>query len=291
MPISAQLVKELRERSGVGMMDCKNALVENNGDIEASLTWLREKGIAKAAKKQSRIAAEGLCSVVESGNHAILFELNSETDFVSKNDKFLEFLNTLNTLFSQETPATDAQALALTLDGKTIETWISELTLTIGEKISLRRVTKVTKTSDQVFGSYIHAGGRIVTLVVATGSNLDAAKDIAMHVAAINPQYVDQSQVPKEEIAKEKQILTQEALNEGKPEAIVEKMVLGRVNKFLKDICLVNQPFVKNPDVSVEQYLKPLQMSVVSFLRLAVGEGIEKQESDFAAEVAAQVGQ
>ncbi len=291
MPISAQLVKELRERSGVGMMDCKNALVENNGDIEASLTWLREKGIAKAAKKQSRIAAEGLCSVVESGNHAILFELNSETDFVSKNDKFLEFLNTLNTLFSQETPATDAQALALTLDGKTVETWISELTLTIGEKISLRRVTKVTKTSDQVFGSYIHAGGRIVTLVVATGNNLDAAKDIAMHVAAINPQYVDQSQVPKEEIAKEKQILTQEALNEGKPEAIVEKMVLGRVNKFLKDICLVNQPFVKNPDVSVEQYLKPLQMSVVSFLRLAVGEGIEKQESDFAAEVAAQVGQ
>jgi elongation factor Ts len=163
------------------------------------------------------------------------------------------------------------------------------LTFTIGEKISLRRVTKVTKKDNQVFGSYSHGGGRIVSLVVANGNNAEAAKDVAMHVAAINPQYVDQSQVPAAEVEKEKQILTQEALNEGKPAAIVEKMVLGRVNKFLKDICLVNQPFVKNPDVSVEQFLKPLGMSVASFTRLAVGEGIEKEESDFAAEVAAQV--
>ena len=290
MDISAQLVKELRERSGVGMMDCKQALQETSGNIEAAITWLREKGISKAAKKQSRIAAEGLCSVVENGNTAILFELNSETDFVSKNETFLSFLGSLTTLFGKELPSNDAQALALTLNGKTVETLISELTFTIGEKISLRRVTNVKKTNDQVFGSYVHGGGRIVTVVVANGSKADVAKDIAMHVAAINPQYVDQSQVPAEEIQKEKAILTQEALNEGKPKEIVEKMVLGRINKFLKDICLLNQPFVKNPDVTVEQYLKPLSTSVVSFVRLAVGEGIEKVETDFAAEVAAQVG-
>jgi elongation factor Ts len=228
--------------------------------------------------------------VVENGNTAILFELNSETDFVSKNETFLSFLGSLTTLFGKELPSNDAQALALTLNGKTVETLISELTFTIGEKISLRRVTNVKKTNDQVFGSYVHGGGRIVTVVVANGSKAEVAKDIAMHVAAINPQYVDQSQVPAEEIQKEKAILTQEALNEGKPKEIVEKMVLGRINKFLKDICLLNQPFVKNPDVTVEQYLKPLSTSVGSFVRLAVGEGIEKIETDFAAEVAAQVG-
>ena len=290
MDISAQLVKELRERSGVGMMDCKQALQATSGDIEAALTWLREKGISKAAKKQSRIAAEGLCSVVENGNTAILFELNSETDFVSKNETFLNFLASLTTLFGKELPTNDAQALALTLNGKTVETLISEMTFTIGEKISLRRVTNVKKTSNQVFGSYVHGGGRIVTVVVANGTNANAAKDVAMHVAAINPQYVDQSQVPAAEVQKEKAILTQEALNEGKPKEIVEKMVMGRINKFLKDICLLNQPFVKNPDISVEQYLKPLSTTVASFVRLAVGEGIEKIETDFAAEVAAQVG-
>jgi elongation factor Ts len=290
MDISAQLVKELRERSGVGMMDCKQALQATAGDIEAALTWLREKGISKAAKKQSRIAAEGLCSVVENGNNAILFELNSETDFVSKNETFLNFLASLTTLFGKECPTNDAQALALTLNGKTVETLISEMTFTIGEKISLRRVTNVKKTSNQVFGSYVHGGGRIVTVVVANGTNANAAKDVAMHVAAINPQYVDQSQVPAAEVQKEKAILTQEALNEGKPKEIVEKMVMGRINKFLKDICLLNQPFVKNPDISVEQYLKPLSTTVASFVRLAVGEGIEKIETDFAAEVAAQVG-
>jgi elongation factor Ts len=290
MDISAQLVKELRERSGVGMMDCKQALQATSGDIEAALTWLREKGISKAAKKQSRIAAEGLCSVVENGNTAILFELNSETDFVSKNETFLNFLAALTTLFGKECPTNDAQALALTLNGKTVETLISEMTFTIGEKISLRRVTNVKKTSNQVFGSYVHGGGRIVTVVVANGTNANAAKDVAMHVAAINPQYVDQSQVPAAEVQKEKAILTQEALNEGKPKEIVEKMVMGRINKFLKDICLLNQPFVKNPDISVEQYLKPLSTTVASFVRLAVGEGIEKIETDFAAEVAAQVG-
>ena len=289
MDVSAKLVKELRERSGVGMMDCKTALIETGGDIEAALVWLRERGIAKAAKKQTRVAAEGLCSVVEAGNNAVLYELNSETDFVSKNDTFLNFLDSLNTLFAKELPANDEEALALSLNGQLISDTIAELTFTIGEKISLRRVTKVTKTNDQVFGSYVHGGGRIVTLVVANGSDLEAAKDIAMHVAAINPQFVDQSQVPQSEIEKEKEILKQEALNEGKPEAIVEKMVMGRINKFLKDICLVNQPFVKNPDQTVEQYLKPLNMSISSFTRLEVGEGIEKEESDFAAEVAAQM--
>jgi elongation factor Ts len=289
MDVSAKLVKELRERSGVGMMDCKIALIETGGDIEAALVWLRERGIAKAAKKQTRVAAEGLCSVVEAGNQAVLFELNSETDFVSKNETFLNFLESLNQLFAKELPSSDEEALGLSLNGQKISDIIAELTFTIGEKISLRRVTKVSKSGDQVFGSYVHGGGRIVTIVVANGSNVDAAKDVAMHVAAINPQFVDQSQVPQSEIDKEKSILKQEALNEGKPEAIVEKMVMGRINKFLKDICLVNQPFVKNPDQTVEQYLKPLGMSIVSFTRLEVGEGIEKEESDFAAEVAAQI--
>jgi elongation factor Ts len=271
------------------MMDCKKALVETNGNVEDAMTWLREKGIAKAAKKASRVAAEGLCQYAINGNNAIVFELSSETDFVQKNEQYLSLLEDLGTLFSAEMPVDTEAALALSMNGKTVEEVLADATFTIGEKISLRRVTKLEKTDSQVFGAYKHMGGRIAVIATLEGNKDEVAKDIAMHVAAINPQYVDKSEVPAEVLDKEREILKQEALNEGKPEAIVEKMVIGRLNKYLKDICLLNQPFVKDGDISVEKFVKNNGMEVVSFLRLEVGEGIEKREDDFAAEVAAQV--
>ncbi len=291
MAITASMVKELREKSGAGMMDCKKALVETNGNIDEAITWLREKGISKAAKKQSRIAAEGLCHYAVDGNVAIVFELNSETDFVSKNEQYLQLLEDLGETFKSAKPADTEAALALDMNGKTVEVVLADATFTIGEKISLRRVTKVEKTDSQVFGAYKHNAGRIAVITVLDGDKEEVAKDVAMHVAAINPQFIDQTQVPADQLEKEKEILKQEALNEGKPEAIVEKMVIGRLNKYLKDICLVNQPFVKDGDVTVEKFVKNNGMNVVSFLRLAVGEGIEKKVDDFAAEVAAQIGQ
>lgn len=290
MAITASMVKELREKSGAGMMDCKKALVETNGNIEEAMTWLREKGIAKAAKKASRIAAEGLCHYAVDGNIATMFELNSETDFVSKNDQYLTLLEDLGKVLGEAKPENTEAALEVAMNGKTVAEVLADATFTIGEKISLRRVTRVEKTDSQVFGAYKHNGGRIVVITILDGDKEEVARDVAMHVAAINPQYVDQSQVPAEQLESEKEILKQEALNEGKPEAIVEKMVIGRLNKYLKDICLVNQPFVKDGDVTVEKYVKGQGMSIVTFVRLAVGEGIEKKVDDFAAEVAAQIG-
>lgn len=291
MAITASLVKELREKSGAGMMDCKKALVETNGNVEEAMTWLREKGIAKAAKKASRVAAEGLCHYVVDGNVAVVFELNSETDFVSKNDQYLQLLEDLGEVLKAAQPESTEAALEVAMNGKTVAEVLADATFTIGEKISLRRVTKVVKEDSQVFGGYKHNAGRIAVVTILDGDKEEVAKDVAMHVAAINPQFVDQSQVPAEQVAKEKEILKQEALNEGKPEAIVEKMVIGRLNKYLKDICLVNQPFVKDGDVTVEKYVTSKGMKVASFLRLEVGEGIEKKVDDFAAEVAAQIGQ
>lgn len=289
MKITASLVKELREKTGAGMMDCKKALVETAGDIDKSIDWLREKGISKAAKKADRIAAEGLCNVAVEGNKAIIMELNSETDFVSKNSEFLTLLDNLaNAILASD--ATDTEtALKAMMDDVTIEEALVTATTVIGEKLSLRRVEAFTKTNEQSFGSYKHMGGRIVSLVVLNGANEEVAKDVAMHVAAINPRFLDQTKVSPEVLAHEKEVLTNEALNEGKPAAIVEKMVVGRLNKFLKDICLVNQPFVKNPDLSVEKYLKEFNGEIVSFTRLEVGEGIEKRVDDFASEVMSQV--
>ncbi|MBU1093279.1 MAG: translation elongation factor Ts [Firmicutes bacterium] len=289
MAITAQLVKELRERTGAGMMDCKGALEHTNGNIEEAIDYLREKGIAKAAKKAGRIAAEGLCSVVVEDNEAVIFELNSETDFVAKNDKFLDLLNKVGqTLLSSKATSTE-EALAAAVDGKTLDLVLADATATIGEKLSLRRVTRVIKTSEQGFGAYKHMGGRIAVLTVLSSDKPEVAKDIAMHIAAQKPLFLDRSQVDQELLEHEKHILTQQALLEGKPANIVEKMVLGRVNKYLQDICLVDQGFVKDPEVKVSAYLKSNQTSVLSFIRLEVGEGIEKKEEDFAAEVAAQV--
>jgi elongation factor Ts len=289
MAISAKLVKELRDKTGAGMMDCKKALTETDGDLDKAVDWLREKGIAKAAKKASRIAAEGLCNVLVDGNEAIIYELNCETDFVAKNDNFDVLLNQVGNAILNSDATNLEEALTVNVDGKTLETVLVEATAKIGEKISLRRVTRFTKEDTASFGAYKHMGGKIAVLSVVEGSNEDVAKDVSMHVAAINPKYLDQTQISETEIEHEKQILTNEALNEGKPANIVEKMVVGRLNKYLKDICLVNQPFVKNPDITVEQFVKQNKGNIVSFLRLEVGEGIEKRVDDFAAEVMSQV--
>ncbi len=290
MAITAQLVKELRDKTGAGMMDCKKALTATDGNIDGAIDWLRENGISKAAKKADRIAAEGLCSVEITGNTAFVFELNSETDFVAQNQKFLDLLD----FVGKEVAAADTEeiekALAHTTSkGTTLEAVLTDATATIGEKITLRRINKVVKTDDQVFGAYKHAGGRIAVLTLLEGADEETAKQVAMHVAAIAPKYLESSQISEEEIEKEKHMLTTEALNEGKPADIVEKMIVGRLNKYFKEICLVDQPIVVNPDLTVQKYVAEKGGKVLDFKRLEVGEGIEKAEVDFAAEVNAQI--
>ena len=294
--VTPLMVKELREKTGAGMLDCKKALEATECNIEEAITWLREKGIAKAEKKASRVAAEGLCSVVVEGNNAVVFEVNSETDFVAQNEKFTSLLTKVGEiLINSDAKCTDC-ALEVVADGKTLKEVILEASGTIGEKLSLRRVQRVVKTDEQTFGFYKHQGGRIVTLTLLNGTNAECAKDVAMHVAASSPKYVSNDEIPAEEIAKEREILLAQALNENaesakpKPQQIIEKMVEGRLVKNFKEICLLDQPFVKNPDQTVAAYVKSKGCSVVSFVRLAVGEGIEKEVVDFAAEVAAQAG-
>ena len=289
MVITASLVKVLRNKTGAGMMDCKKALTETEGNIDLAIDWLREKGISKAAKKADRIAAEGLCGVLAKGNEAILFELNSETDFVAKNKEFLALLDSLGEIIFNSGVNNIEEAMKLEIDGKDLERILADATAKIGEKLSLRRVSRTVKNDDDNFGAYKHMGGRIVTLVVLNGADEEVAKNLAMHVAAINPKYIDKSEISEEVIAHERDILTAEALNEGKPANIVEKMVIGRLNKYLKEICLLNQPFVKDPDLTVEKYVKQAGGNIKSFLRLEVGEGIEKRSEDFAEEVMSQV--
>ncbi|MCK5762340.1 MAG: elongation factor Ts, partial [Candidatus Izimaplasma sp.] len=277
MTITASMVKELRNKTGAGMMDCKRALAETSGNMDQAMDYLRENGIAKAAKKADRIAAEGLCSVVVKGNEAIIFELNSETDFVAKNKEFLELLDSLGTAIMNSGATNLEEVLKVIVDGKDIERIIVDATSKIGEKLSLRRVSRIVKTDEDNFGAYKHMGGRIVVLAVLNKTNEEVAKDVALHVAAINPKFIDKSEISEEELAHEKEMLTKEALNEGKPANIVEKMVIGRLNKYLKDVCLVNQAFVKNPDLTVEKHVKANGGSILSFIRLEVGEGIEKR--------------
>lgn len=287
--ITAQLVKELRDRTGAGMLDCKKALEATNGDVSAAVDYLREKGIAKAEKKSDRIAAEGLCNVVINGNEAIVFELNSETDFVSKNEQFLNLLDQVGQALINSSVTNTEEALALEVNGKSVSILLKEATATIGENITLRRVSRVTKTDAQGFGAYKHMGGRIVALSLLEKADEETSKDVSMHVAAQKPQFLNRHQVDAETLEHERHILTQQALAEGKPANIVEKMIEGRLNKFLKDITLVDQPFVKDPDQTVAQYLTSKNNQVLSFVRLEVGEGIEKKQEDFAAEVMSQV--
>ena len=296
MAVTPLMVKELREKTGAGMLDCKKALEASNCDIEEAIKWLREKGIAKAEKKANRVAAEGLCSYAFNGNSAVVFEVNSETDFVAQNAKFINLINELGEIIANSDAECTNCALELNVNGKTLNEVILEASGTIGEKLSLRRVQRVTKTDAQVFGAYKHMGGRIVTLVLLDGNDAECAKDIAMHIAALGPKYVSSEQISAEEVAKEREILLAQALNENetaakpKPQQIIEKMVEGRLVKNFKEICLLDQPFVKNPDQTVAAYVKSKGCNVVSFVRLVVGEGIEKEVVDFAAEVAAQAG-
>lgn len=288
MAITAAMVKELREKTSAGMMDCKKALVETNGDMSTAIDWLRERGISKAAKKSDRVAAEGLCSVAIDGNTAVIFELNSETDFVAKNEQFLTLLDKLGKILVANKPASVEAALEIAVDGVTVNEMLIEATSTIGEKITLRRLTVVEKADNEFFGSYLHMGGRIAALTVVEGKE-EVAKDAAMHAAAINPQYLTQSEVPAEVVTKEREILTQEALNEGKPANIVEKMVEGRIRKFLADVCMLEQPFVKDGDLTVAKWAANNGSTIKLFVRLEVGEGIEKVVTNFAEEVMSQV--
>ena len=285
----AQLVKELRERTGAGMMDCKKALEATGEDMDKAIDWLRENGIAKAAKKGDRVASEGLTKIYEEGNKAILLELNSETDFVAKNEQFLELLDRLAENILKSDAKTVEEASAITIDGETINDIIINATATIGEKISLRRFEILTKNDDEQFVTYSHMGGRIGVVVVVKGDNDETSRQVAMHIAASNPQYLDETQIDPEVLKHEEEILRKEALNEGKPENIVDNMVKGRMQKFKKEICLLDQPFVIDPDLTVQKALENNGLVITSFARYEVGEGIEKEEVDFAAEVAAQL--
>ncbi|MCM3569072.1 translation elongation factor Ts [Neobacillus mesonae] len=291
MAVTAQMVKELREKTGAGMMDCKKALTETNGDMEKAIDFLREKGIAKAAKKADRIAAEGLTSILTEGNDAVILEVNSETDFVAKNEGFQTLVKELASHLLKNKPADVEQALTQTMEnGATVIDHVNAAIAKIGEKLTLRRFTIVSKGDNDAFGAYLHMGGRISVLTVLEGtSDEDAAKDVAMHIAALNPKYVSRDQVSQEEVEHERQVLTQQALNEGKPENIVKKMVEGRLGKYFEDVCVLDQAFVKNPDQKVRQFVESKGATLREFVRYEVGEGIEKREDNFAEEVMNQV--
>ena len=282
-------VKELRERTGAGMLDCKKALDACEGDMDKAIDWLREKGISKAAKKEGRIAAEGVCVVKAEGSNAVILEVNSETDFVAQNKEFLDFTNYLADVLLKNDATTVEDALKINDGGETIGDKLINLTAKIGEKLSLRRFEKVTKTDDEVFGTYTHMGGKIGSLVVLKGANSDVAKDVCMHIAAMAPVCLNKEDVPADMIEHEKTVITEQVMNEGKPQEIALKMVNGRINKFYKEICLADQEFIKDSSVNVSTYVKNNGGEIVKFVRFAVGEGIEYKEEDFAQEVMNQV--
>ena len=282
-------VKELREKTGAGMLDCKKALEENNGDMEKAIDWLREKGIAKAAKKESRIAAEGLCQIKVDGNTAVILEVNSETDFVAKNEEFTNFVDYLADQILANDVATVEDVLAINDGGETINDKLVALVAKIGEKISFRRFEKITKEDDSNFGTYKHMGGKIGVIVVVKGANEEVAKDVAMQACAMNPTGLNRESIPAEVVEREAKIIKEQVMAEGKPEEIAEKMVTGRLNKFYKEVCLVEQAFIKDSGMSVADYVKNNGGEVLSMLRVAVGEGIEKRQDNFAEEVMAQI--
>ena len=290
MEVTASMVKELRETSGAGMMDCKKALAETNGDMNAALDYLREKGISKATKKESRIAAEGLANIYVDGNKAVILEVNSETDFVSKNEEFKSMIDEIGAALLKSDVKTIEEANELTTEsGATIKDLIVAKIAKIGEKLSFRRFTIVNKEDNETFGSYIHMGGKIASLVVITGDNVEAAKDVAMQQAAMRPTYTFISDVPSDVLEKERAVQKELAMNEGKPADIAEKMVEGRINKFYKEICLNEQVFVKDNGLTIKSFLKNNNSELKYAIRYEVGEGMEKRNEDFAAEVMNQV--
>ena len=286
---TAQDVKNLREKTGAGMLDCKKALDETKGNIEEAINWLREKGISKAAKKAERIAAEGLSEAVSNDTNAVIVEVNCETDFVARNEEFKTLINTIaNTLLNNDVNTME-EANKLVVDNETIGEKVVAFTAKIGEKISFRRFEKLTKTESQEFGIYSHMGGKITSVVVLEGNNPEVAKDIAMHVAAMNPSYLTSNDIPEDVLNKEREIIKEQSMNEGKPAEIAEKMVEGRIRKFFKEVCLVEQEFIKDSSLSVGNYAKNNNCSIVKMVRYEVGEGIEKRNDDFAAEVMNQI--
>ncbi|WP_312650100.1 translation elongation factor Ts [Proteiniclasticum sp.] len=299
--ISAQAVKELRDKTGAGMMDCKKALTQAEGDIEKAIDILREKGLASAAKKSGRVASEGVIAtyVSEDMKKASIIELNCETDFVSANTDFINLANGIAKVVAETTPQDIEEVKALPYEGITVQEAVTNLIAKLGENMNLRRFEKID-AADGLVSAYNHMGGKIGVLVQVRSEEANdavatVARDVAMHVAALNPQFLDNTSVDADTIEREKEIYRVQALNEGKPEKIVDKMVEGRINKFYKEVCLVNQMFVKNPDLSIQAFVneeskKHGKIELVKFVRFEKGEGIEKEEVDFAAEVAAQMG-
>ena len=291
--ISASMVKDLREKTGAGMMDCKKALTETNGDMEKAIEYLREKGITKAAKKSSRIAAEGLvlAYVSEDNKVGAAVEVNSETDFVAKNDEFRTFVQALAKQVALNTPV-DVEALLneeyIEEAGKKVSEVLTDKVAKIGENMNIRRFVRF-ETTDGLVESYIHGNGKIAVLVNMKNADTELAKDICMQVAAARPEFLDEASVPAERLAKEMEILKAQAMNEGKPEAIAEKVVQGRIGKFYSEICLVDQEFVKNPDMKISELLKTKNAEIVEFARIEKGEGLEKKEENFAEEVMKQM--
>ena len=292
MAVTAKQVKELRELTGAGMMDCKKALVETDGNIEAAVDWLRKNGIAKSEKKSTRIAAEGLSKVVIDGNKAIVVEMNSETDFVAKNDQFLALLDKTAKLILASDAKTVEEALALATDEGTLNDSIINAVATIGEKITLRRFEVLTKNDDEIFGDYMHQGGRISAVCILKGTaDGTVSHNIAMQIASMSPTYISRKDMPEEAVAKEREIQQALVANDeslaNKPEKVKAGIIEGRVSKSLKDMCLVDQEFFLDTNMKCGDYLKNNGASVLKFVKYVVGEGIEKKEDNFAAEVAA----
>ncbi len=291
--ISASMVKDLREKTGAGMMDCKKALTETDGDMEKAIEYLREKGITKAAKKSSRIAAEGLVLAYVNENNKVgaAIEVNSETDFVAKNEEFRTFVQALAKQVAINNP-TDVEALLneeyIEEAGKKVSEVLTDKVAKIGENMNIRRFVRF-ETTDGLVESYIHGNGKIAVLVNMKNADNELAKDICMQVAAARPEFLDEASVPEERLAKEMEILKAQAMNEGKPEAIAEKVVQGRIGKFYSEICLVDQEFVKNPDMKISDLLKSKNAEIVEFARIEKGEGLEKKEENFAEEVMKQM--
>ena len=287
--IKASDVKDLREKTGAGMLDCKKALEACDGDMEKAVDWLREKGIAKAAKKESRIAAEGLCQIKVDGNKAVILEVNSETDFVAKNEEFTNFVDYLADMILKNDADTVEDVLNIKDGTETISDKLVALVAKIGEKISFRRFEVISKNDNEVFGSYKLMGGKIGVVVVLEGSNEEVARDVAMQAAAMNPTALNREGVPSDIVERESHVIKEQVMAEGKPEAIAEKMVVGRLNKFYKEICLEEQAFIKDSGLSVKTYVENNGCKIVSMVRYAVGEGIEKRVENFADEVMSQI--
>ena len=286
--ISASMVKELREISGAGMLDCKKALEATNGNMEEAITWLREKGISKAAKKQTRIAAEGLAHIEIKGNKAVIIEVNSETDFVAKNQEFVNLVKTIASTIIDNNVSTVEEALKLKAGENTLEELIIDKTSKIGEKISFRRFEIVEKEDTEVFGTYSHMGGKIAVLTRLT-NNEEVAKDIAMQAAAMRPLYLTREDIPSEVLEKERTILKEHAENEGLDSSKIDMIVNGRINKYYEEVCLIDQPFIKENKQKVSKYVESNGSKIISFTRYEVGEGMEKREENFAEEVMKQI--